>query len=93
MEPFGTENQVKWLRSVLTHLLFARFSGLVVGHIVPSSLERQEQAYEVEIVSIRDGRTSWFHVTHGQLELAAAGDSSHLLESLKKLIESAGFRP
>lgn len=91
MEPFGTENQVKWLRSVLTHLLFARFSGLVVGHIVPSSFVRQE--YEVEIVSIRDGRTAWFQVTQEHLELAAAGDSSHLLESLRKLIESANFHP
>lgn len=91
MEPFGAENQVKWLSSVLTHLLFARFSGLVVGHIVPTSFVRRE--YEVEIVSTRDGRTAWFQVTHEQLERAADGDSSHLFESLTKLIESAGFRP
>ncbi|MCI0718419.1 MAG: hypothetical protein L0338_05515 [Acidobacteria bacterium] len=91
MEPFGTENQVKWLRSVLTHLLFTRLSGVVVGHIVPTSFVRRE--YEVEIVSIRNGRTAWFQVNHEQLERAAAGDSSHLLESLRKLIESAGFRP
>ncbi len=91
MEPFGTENQVKWLRSVLTHLLFARLSGVVVGHIVPTSFVRRE--YEVEIVSLRDGRTAWFQVTQEQLERVAAGDSSLLFESLTKLIESAGFRP
>ncbi len=76
---------------MLTHLLFAGLSSVAVGHIVPTSFVRRE--YEVEIVSIRDGRTAWFLVTYEQLERAAAGDSSDLLESLREVIENAGFRP